>query len=163
MREGTCTHAGITYAIVDENHTLKLHTLTARLIGVRRVRSLTGRHPATAKGTFVVASISVTNRLSLPQTFEGSGTQQAQVILAGTVYSEDVAVERKSDPNSCLSAKVSLARGRRETCQVIFDVPTGAAAQLGKHGSGDLYLVDFGSDLNGSISPQTVGQIRLYH
>jgi hypothetical protein len=41
-------------------------------------------------------------------------------------------------------------------------VPARSAADIGKHGSGDLYVVDFGSDLASSIPPQTVGQIRLY-
>jgi hypothetical protein len=46
---------------------------------------------------------------------------------------------------------------------VIFDVPKGAATDLGKHGSGDLYVVNFGSDLASGTFPQTIGQIRLYH
>jgi hypothetical protein len=46
---------------------------------------------------------------------------------------------------------------------VVFEVPAQSAADLGKHGRADLYVVDFGSDLAGSPPPQTVGQIRLYH
>ncbi|MBV8430005.1 MAG: hypothetical protein JO244_02500, partial [Solirubrobacterales bacterium] len=49
------------------------------------------------------------------------------------------------------------------TCDVIFAVPANSVSDLGKHGSGDLYVVDFGSDLAASNAPQTVGQIRLYH
>lgn len=163
MREGTCTHAGLTYVIVDENHTLKLHTLTAHLNTVRTATSLSGTTPATAQGKFVVLALKLTNRLELPQTFDNSGTQQAGLILAGTVYKEDTSAESASDPESCLADRTPIGPNKSRICQVIFDVPTSAAADLGKHGSGDLYLVDFGSDLSGSISPQTVGQIRLYH
>jgi hypothetical protein len=162
MREGTCTHAGITYVIVDGDHSLKLRTLTAKLSGVRTATSLTGSEPATSQGRFVIVSITITNRTQLAQTFDKSGTQQAGLILDGTVYKEDAGVETHSDPKSCLSAAVSLASGQTQSCQVDFDVPTASAGDLGKHGRADLYLVDFGSDLSGSIAPQTVGQIRLY-
>jgi len=159
MREGTCTHAGITYVIVDMNHTLKLHTLSAKLDGIHTTTSANG---TTAQGSLVVPAITITNHLELPQTFDASGTQQAGLILNGTVYMEAGAAE-KSDPASCLNKGVRIPAGRSDTCDVIFEVPASSAADLGKHGSGDLYIVDFGSDLAGSISPQTVGQIRLYH
>ncbi len=48
------------------------------------------------------------------------------------------------------------------SCDVAFEVPAQAAADLGKHGKADLYVVDFGSDLASGPPPQTVGQIRLY-
>jgi hypothetical protein len=163
MGEGTCTHAGITYVIVDENHTLKLHTLTASLRGLQAVTSLSGAEPAAAQGKFVIASVRITNRLELPQTFDRSGTRQAEMILAGTIYPEDARDETKSAPRSCLAAHVSLAPKKSEVCDVVFAVPTAAAARLGRHGSGDLYLVDFGSDLSAGNAPQVVGQIRLYH
>ncbi len=162
MREGTCTHAGVTYVIVDKNHTLHLHTLSVRLSGLQTASAIVGPQPASAQGRFVVASITIRNGLNLPQTFDNSGTQQAGLILDGTVYYEDAGVEHRSDPRSCLRAKVALAPGKQETCQVVFDVPTASAADLAKHGRADLYLVDFGSDLGGSTLPQTIGQIRLY-
>lgn len=163
MREGTCTHAGITYVIVDENHELKLHSLTAKLNEIRVENALAGSHPAGAGGKFLVVSITVSNRLELPQSLDRDGTQQTGLILDGTVYKEDSSVERASDIHSCLSRSTPIAAGKSETCDVIFEVPASSAADLEKHGSGDLYVVDFGSDLAGSIPPQTVGQIRLYH
>jgi hypothetical protein len=159
MHEGTCTHAGVTYVIMDENHTLKLHTLSATLSGIHTASAEQG---TSAQGKFVVASISVTNHLELPQTFDAGGTQQAGLILEGTVYKEDTGAEL-SDLASCAHKRTRIASGKSETCDVIFDVPARSAADIGQHGSGDLYIVDFGSDLAGSISPQTVGQIRLYH
>src|SRR5579862_6963118 len=124
--------------------------------------SLTGAQAASAQGRFVLVSVTITNRLELTQTFDKSGTQQAGLILDGTVYKEDTAVESRADSKSCLSGKASLAPGESRTCQVVFDVPAASAGDLGKHGRADLYLVDFGSDLSGSLVPQTVGQIRLY-
>lgn len=162
MREGTCTHAGITYVIVDENHTLKLHSLSASLSGIRTTSSLSGQAPG-GQDKFVVLTITITDRLELPQMLDASGTQQAGLILEGTVYKEDVSAERSSGSGSCLSRGYRIPSGKSETCDVIFAVPAGSAADLGQHGSGDLYLVDFGSDLAGSVPPQTVGQIRLYH
>lgn len=157
MREGTCTHAGITYVIVDMDHTLKLHTLWTRLNGIQTTSGLNG---TAAQGRFVVASIVITNRLELPQGFDAKGTQQAGLILNGTIYTEAGSAE-KADRASCLS-RSAMPASKSETCDVIFEVPASSAADLGKHGSGDLYIVDFGSDLAGSIAPQTVGQIRLY-
>jgi hypothetical protein len=159
MREGTCTHAGVTYVIVDMDHTLKLHTLSAKLNRIQTTNSLNG---TAAQGKFIVPSLTITNHLELPQTFDARGTQQAGLILNGTVYTEASSAE-KSDSASCLSQDVRIPAGKSETCDVVFEVPAGSVPDLGKHGSGDLYIVDFGSDLAGSTSPQTVGQIRLYH
>lgn|GEM_PF-6629848 len=163
MREGTCTHAGITYTIVDEDHTLRLQTLWARLDGVRAVSSLGGGTVNAAGGRFIVASVTVTNRLPSPQGFDKDGTQQAGLILGGALFKEDVSAERQADPTSCLNRdRVPIQPGKSQTCDVIFLVPAAAAAQLGRHGSGDLYLVDFGSDLAAGSPPQRIGQIRLY-
>lgn len=158
MREGTCTHAGTTYVIMDMNHPLKLHTLSARLNGIHTTSALNG---SAGQGKLVVARLTITNHLELPQTFDAEGTQQAGLILSGTLYGEEVTAE-KADRASCHSQAIRIPSGQGETCDVIFAVPSSSAADLGKHGSGDLYIVDFGSDLAESISPQTVGQIRLY-
>lgn len=164
MREGTCTHDGITWVIVNENHTLKLSTLWARLAGVSASKTLTsGNARRAANGEFVIASLTLTNKLPAPQTFDQANTQQAGLILKGAVFKEAVGAERGEDASSCLRrAAAPLRTGKRVTCDVIFEVPAIVAADLGKHGSGDLYLVNFGSDLSASAFPQTVGQIRLY-
>jgi hypothetical protein len=163
MREGTCTHAGITWTIVDEDHTLKLKTLWGRVTGVRSAKTVTGASAGTtANGDFVIPSVVITNKLQSPQTFDGSGSQQAGLILDGAVFREAVSAEQ-ADARSCQTRGKQIPPGQGVTCDVIFDVPAHAAGDLGKHGSGDLYLVNFGSDLAGSVLPQTIGQIRLYH
>jgi hypothetical protein len=164
MREGTCTHGGITYVIVDEDHTVKLRTLSGSLSGIHIAKSLMNDAAvATAHGDFLVATLSITNELAHQRTFDRGHTQQTGLILDGTVYKEDVGGEN-ADPNSCLRQKGGPIRpGDTLTCDVVFDVPGSAAADLGKHGSGDLYLINFGLDLSGSTLPYTVGQIRLYH
>jgi hypothetical protein len=165
MREGTCTHSGTTYVIVDENHALRLRTLTAKLDSTRVAASLPGAvHSATPGGAFVIATLTITNRLALPQVFDQSGTQQAGLILDAGVFKEARSAEGGPDPSSCLNRKRSpIQPGKSETCEVVFDVPATSAASLGKHGTGDLYVVDFGQDLAGGTPPMTVGQIRLYH
>ena len=162
MREGTCTHAGITYVIVDRDHTLKLHTLSASVDTVQAVSALGGSPPPNAQTKFVVVSITITNHLALPQTVNKSGTQQVGLILDGTVYKEAVSAEKASDPSSCASQHGTFSQGGSVTCDVVFEVPGQSAGDLGKHGRADLYVVDFGSDLAGGSPPQTVGQIRLY-
>jgi hypothetical protein len=164
MREGTCTHGGITWVIVDENHTLKLKTLGATLVNVRTSKTLSSATgAATANGEFVIATVTIANKLPSPQTFDQAKTQQAGLILDGTVVKEAVVAESEADANSCLSLHTTpIQPGQSLTCDVVFDVSPSAAADLGKHGSGDLYFVDFGSDLAGSIYPQMIGQIRLY-
>jgi hypothetical protein len=161
MREGTCTQQGTTYTIVDENHTLTLHSLTAQLNGIRSQSSLGGAASAAPNRKLLILSLVLTNRLTASRTFDASGTQQAGLILDRTVYEEDRAAER-SDLASCLK-RPEIPPGQALTCAVVFDVPTAAAADVGRHGSGDIYVVDFGEDLAGNASPQTIGQIRLYH
>lgn len=163
MREGACTHGEITYVIADEDHTLKLPTLWGQLEGVHTAKSLTNDTAvATAQGQFLLATLRITNKLPAPQDFDRAHTQQAGVILDGAPYKEDVDAEN-ADSGSCLRQIGGPIRpGDTRTCDVIFDVPASAAADLGKHGSGDLYLVNFGSDLSSGTLPQVVGQIRLY-
>ena len=165
MREGTCTHAGVTWVIVDETHTLRLSTLAAKLAGINASKTAaSGGSAGTGPGKLVTATLTITNRLAAPQAFDQAHTQQAGLILSGAVFKEDVGAENSADANSCLKHNgPPLQPGKAETCDVIFDVPASVAADLGKHGSGDLYLVNFGSDLSGSVVPQTIGQIRLYH
>lgn len=163
MREGTCTHGGVTWVIVDENHTLKLSTLWAQLAGVRASKTLpNGAAGSLPHGEFVIPSVTITNKVPSAQTFDQANTQQAGLILQGAVFKEDVAAER-ADQTSCLNQNAQpMQPGKSVTCELVFDVPASAVADLGKHGSGDLYMVNFGSDLSGSIFPQTIGQIRLY-
>lgn len=164
MREGTCTHGGITWVIVDQNHTLNLKTLSAKLAGVRTAKTLaSAAGTTTASGDFVIASVTIKNKLPARQTFDQANTQQAGLILNGAVFKEAVGAESHADANSCLQVHAAIQPGNSETCDVIFDVPTTAADVLGKHGSGDLFVVNFGSDLAASVPPQTIGQIRLYH
>lgn len=163
MREGTCTHGGITWVIVNETHPLKLKTLSATLTGIGTDKVLASAGgTANANGKFVVASVRITNKLETAQVFDAAGSQQAELRLAGGNFKEAGSAEH-ADANSCLKRAAHLRSGASETCDVIFDVPDSAIADLGKHGSGDLYLVDFGADLSGSLVPQTIGQIRLYH
>lgn len=163
MREGTCTHAGVTFTIVDENHTLKLSTLWASLDSVRSSTSLPEGPTNAAGGKFVRASVTITNKLPATQGFDHANTQQAALNLGGILFKEDVSAEAAAS-NSCPArGRAGIRPGKSITCELVFVVPAAAAAQLGKHGSGDLYLVNFGSDLSGSVVPQAIGQIRLYH
>jgi hypothetical protein len=165
MREGTCTHAGVTWTIVDEDHILKLKSLSAKLDTVRSTKTLASDTGSmTASGEFIVASVTITNELPAPQSFDQAGTQQAGLILDGSVFKEDDGAENTADANSCLRTHgTPIQPHASQACDVIFDVPTSAAGDLGRHGSGDLYIVNFGSDLSGGVFPQAVGQIRLYH
>lgn len=163
MREGTCTHNGLTYVIVDENHTLRLHSLTSSLRAVHSAKSLSGSGgSATAQGQFVIVSLTITNRLSAAQALDQRHTQQFGLILDGALFKEDVGAETGADAHSCVASNAAIQPGKSETCDALFDVPASSTADLGKHGSGDVYVVDFGSDLAASIAPMTIGQIRLY-
>lgn len=162
MHEGTCTHAGITYTIVNRNHVLRLPTLDVSLDRAHAVSALSGAKPARAQMQFVIVSVTITNHLSLPQTIDKAGTQQFGLILDGTVYKESVGVEKASDPISCHTANPRIDPGSSATCELVFEVPSQSAVDLEKHGRADLYVVDFGSDLAANPPPQAVGQIRLY-
>jgi hypothetical protein len=164
MHEGTCSHAGVTWVIVDENHTLKLSTLWAQLAAIRASKTLIGGGTTmSASGDFVIASVRITNKLPSPQAFDAANTRQADLILGGTIFKEASSAESGADPGSCLKRNgTPLQPSTSVTCDVVFEVPTLAASELGKHGSGDLFVVNFGSDLSGGQYPQTIGQIRLY-
>lgn len=162
MREGTCTHGGLTYVIVDRTHFLHLRTLSADLQSVHAVSALSGSAPTPAQGKFVIASLDFTNKLPGQQTVDKNGAQQTALILDGHVYKEDVAAEKTSDPRSCVAQQGRFTRGSSVSCEAVFQVPAASAADLEQHGRADLYVVDFGYSLAGSAASQTVGVIRLY-
>jgi hypothetical protein len=85
MREGTCTNNGTSYVIVDENHTLKLHTLSAHLNAVNSQTSLGGTGSTIANGMLLVLTLALTNGLTASPVFDGAGTHQAELNLDRTL------------------------------------------------------------------------------
>lgn len=156
LREGTCVLGGASIVVVvNKTSTLRLKSLNARFVGVRR------------NGTFATFTITVKNKLATPQLWRH--TQAALFIPNsgagagnGPNYLESFDAENR-DPNSCLwrvgtAGNGGLQRGASVTCDVIFEIP----ANTDPTASGiALGIANFGDDVSNASQP--VGTIRMYH
>jgi hypothetical protein len=159
--EGTCHDPdGTKYVTVNKSHTVKLKTLTARLNGIRVVDSVStddGYISETASGKFVILSVTITNRTSSPQVFEGSGNASASLAIDSGVYSQDFDASNQADPASFVSQDDPIQPGGSKTGDLIFDLPSKRVPKV--YTQGVLSLINLGAD---SETTRTVGLIRLY-
>lgn len=161
LRQGTCVTKGVTFTVVNKGSVLRMHSLTASLNGIRAADSLSSDvSSATASGMFVISSLTVTNRLDSPQTFDQIGTAQTQLLLGRQTFTENFDAENGNDPQSCVSKDdAGIQPGESLTCDVIFDVPTSSLAKLTTNGN--ISITNFGDDIASSGGP--FGVFRTYH
>jgi hypothetical protein len=153
LREGTCVVGGASIVVVvNKTSTLRLKSLTARYVGLRRAAEL------------VTFTITVKNKLATPQLWRSP--TQADLFIPGTGsgpnFLESFAAENR-DPNSCVwkvgtAGNGGLQTGASVTCDVIFEIP--ASADPTAPGS-TLGIANFGDDVSNASQP--VGTIRTYH
>jgi hypothetical protein len=152
LREGTCVVGGASIVVVvNKTSTLRLKSLNARYIGLRR------------HGNLATFTITVKNKLATPQLWR---SRQAALFIpdtgSGPNYLENFDAEDR-DPNSCLwrvgtAGNGGLQPGASVTCDVIFEIPANADATA--PGS-TLGIANFGDDVSNASQP--VGNIRTYH
>ena len=160
VTEGTCTTStGTKLAVVKQGRVLRLKTLTARVTGVHLTDSVSagGGISATARGTFVVINLAITNKLSTPQQFDPIGNSQTALIAGGSkTYSESFNAENQADQQSFVSQSHDVQPDETQTGDVVFDLPGTTLARARSRGAG-LVIVNFG-DTAGS---QAAGLIVL--
>jgi Domain of unknown function (DUF4352) len=157
-----CTSNGILFTVVHGMQTLHLKTLDVNVVGVRTastVSSGTGIS-ATATGEFLIISIHVANKTSTPETSDGGGFQNQDMLqLSGATYTEDFHAENQADQQSFVTNNSPIQPGESVTGDLVFDVPTSAASGATKNPRAGLVIANFGDDL--SQMPSSLGLIAL--
>jgi Domain of unknown function (DUF4352) len=157
--EGTCDADGIRWVVVNRDGLLKLPTLEAEMLDLRETRTITDESggSATAKGTYVIVELSITNHTDAPERFEDSQI----VLLAGGPYTADAKVQSTVERKSFLGQDTPIQPGDSQVGTVVFDLPSSAFKALDTEGEGNLNIVNFGS--RGEIFEQgEIGVIRTY-
>lgn len=156
LREGTCVSGANTVVVVNKASTLRLKSLDAKLMALRRNR------------TSAILTIAIKNKLHTPERWQHT---MANLYIAGTnsgagnspFYDENLNAEM-GDQRSCLwktgtAARGGLPPGASATCDLVFDIPAGADP-AGR--SSGLYIANFGEDVS-NPSRLPTGIIRTYH
>lgn len=155
--EGTCVDGGTKYFVVNRDGVLKMPTLEAEMLDLRETGTITGASgkSATAKGTFAVVELSITNRTDAPEKFEDS-----QIVLwVGGPYTADAKVQRTVESKSFLGQNTPIQPGDTQVGTVVFDLSRSDVKALDKEGNVD--IVNFGS--KGEVLTQDeIGTIRTY-
>lgn len=156
--EGTCVDGGTKYFVVNRDGVLKLPSLEAEMLDLRKTKTLTGESGASAtakNGTYAVVELSITNRTDAPEKFEDS-----QIVLwVGGPYTADAEVQRKVEKKSFLGQNTTIQPGDTQVGTVVFDMSNSDFKDLDKEGNVD--IVNFGS--KGEVLTQDeIGTIRTY-
>ncbi len=156
--EGTCLDGRTRYVVVNRDGVLKLSTLEAEMLDLRETKTITGEsgESATAKGTYVIVELSITNRTDVPERFEDS-----QIVLwIGGPYTAEAKVQSKVERKSFLGQDTPIQPGDSQVGTVVFDLPSSSFKKaLGN--KGNLDIVNFGS--KGEVLTQDeIGTIRTY-
>jgi hypothetical protein len=134
--EGSCAIGSHRLVVVNEDSTLVLDSLEAKLEGVRERSTVRG--PAghqTADGKFFTFDLAITNRTKSPAKFR----KGQAVLLVGDTYGEDGEIDAKGyEPHSFLALARPIPPGGTESATVTFAVPAEEAAALREEGNLDL-------------------------
>lgn len=158
---GKCTASnGTTFIFGNRGSTVRLKTMKVSIVNVGTTQSVSSGSgfTANARGTFVIATIAVTNTTTSPQTFdEGSATSQGQLEIGKNSYSVSFDAENTNDPNSFVTNSNDIQPGETRTGTIDFDVPSSAAPQVYKHGA--LVITNFGDSVD---SAQTAAVLKVF-
>ena len=156
---GTCSADGREYVVADYGEDLELDTLTARIDEIEETRTVRGNYlkPRESKnGTFVVATISVTNEGDRPEVFDDIG-EQVQLETPDGTFREPFDVLNGVATDSFLWQAKKIKPGRTVSGEVVFDVPEEAAETLDTDAA--IQVLNFGAEGNVQRSDQ-IGLLR---
>ena len=162
-KEGTCiANMGVRLTVVNRDSTLKLKTLKAKLVGARTADSLSSEgETKAASGTFLVLTLSVTNRLSSPTQFD-QDQDQVNLDINNKVFTENFDAENGPDMQSFLWKQEDIQPGATVTGEAVFDLPNKALREytrnLRKYGN-NIDVLDFGQTFDNATA---IGIIRLW-
>jgi hypothetical protein len=129
---GTCSAAGTQYVVADRGEKLELDSLTAKLSDLRTTDRVSGDFkPAqrAKEGTFVVATLAVTNTSDRKAVFDDFG-EQVELEAAGETYKEPFDVLNGVATDSFLWESKDIKPGETQLGEVVFDVPDDTAEDL---------------------------------
>jgi len=154
-KEGTCSQEGHKYAVVDRQSTLEMETLDAKLLGIRKNKTLSSDLGSeTASGIFVTFELSITNRTHTPATFEEG---QCWLYIDENVYTQDFEVQNGIEQQSFLWQGQEIQPQNSQVGTVTFDVPSSVLTDLEKGGN-----LDFGNFGSEGEEGHEIGTIRTY-
>ena len=145
---GTCSAGGTEYVVADYGDELELDTMTARIDDIEETGRVGGNYlkPKESKrGTFVVATLSITNEGDRDEVFDDFG-EQAQLVAGADTYREPFNILNGVATDSFLWKSPKIKPGRTASGDVVFDVPQSAAAEIGTNAS--IQILNFGEEGN---------------
>lgn len=167
LHEGACTSEGERLYVVNKGDTAHIKSMDVSLVGLRTQDSLSdgSGQSATPHGKFIIATITITNKLHTSQSWQNgqAGMTVSTGAKSGNTYDEDFNAENGPDQNSCEwkigAVSSNLQPGESITCDVVFDIPTNLSASA--RGS-TVAVAGFGeTDL--SHPAQRIALLRTYH
>lgn len=158
----TCDLSGTSIRIVHGSALLRLKTLKVHVASVHTTSNVSAGSgfSSTAKGIYLIVTLTVTNTSNSPQTFDDVSANQTSLNLNGTSYGEAFDAENTNDPNSFITNNNGIQPGESQTGDVIFDIPPRKAAEAMSGDRSGLFVGNFGDDLSQSL-PSGIGFITL--
>ncbi len=160
---GSCTlKAGVVVHYAPRSMPLHLKTLIARVVGVRGASTVSNGSniTSTANGQYLIVTLSITNIMSSPASFDGVGGNQTMLEADEKTYTEAFKAENEADPNSFVTNNESIQPGESKTGDVIFDLPPSIIKKVLGGEKGGVFIGNFGDDLSSEL-PSGVGVISL--
>ena len=110
LKEGVCQSRGHTVKVVDRGSELRLNELDATFHGYATAKSLTAETgTASARGTFVILDLAVTNRLNRPVRFD---PDQIVLRLGGRTFTHHFDAMNMPGPSFVWNSAPSSPAGR---------------------------------------------------
>lgn len=175
--EGICQRGanlfggGVTYNVVDAGHVLHMPGYDARLLATT-MRPVPITNPATDRafypngiGTLVCLEVAITNRGSLPMTFDAGGEdidlllQSPKSAGASDAFSDQP--DLRGEPSPSLATMSPVQPGQTSVGWVAYIAPAWALQTLNARATDLDFLLPSNGDA-GPFSASYVGQIRLW-
>lgn len=160
LKEGECeADDGMRIKVVNRGSELKLRELSVRLLSIEPTSEIARPYDSPLVGGFVVARVSVTNRLNSPVEIDGS--DMFALLLGNKQFSPNFDAMNTGNDDTLIYEEMQPEETRTGT--VVFNVPARRANGLSK--DGNLVVLQF-SDAGtfGNESPsKRVGFIRTYN
>lgn len=149
-RPGRCHTSDYTrLTVARAGHRLRMRSIDVRPAGQRladAVGTTDGYVSENADGTFVVVSLSVTNRLDKSAQIDDTGRTQAALMLDdGKRYDEDFEAQ-VADDRSFAARSEPLQPEETAAGEFVFDLPRRALRRFTRHG-GSLVIAELGQDV----------------
>ena len=158
LNEGACTDPdGTKYKVINRAHKLMLNEVGVRLVGIGATETIEVPYDTPLTGSFVVATVEVTNRMDAPVDIDGS--EMFELGLGKKQFTADFdAMNTGSDDGLIYE---TMQPGQTVTGDVVFRVAPKQIGELEKTGNFVVYQF---SDVDSWEAPvKRVGIVRTYN